>query len=394
MILFRLNRRNRYSIIALTAALESRGVKEYDVVPSFGDIFSYKPSSTTVAYSLMTFDVEEALKELTILKEQGYTVIAGGPHPTADPIGMLNAGFDYVFTGDGEQTIVEYASGKRPEGRIFDGLSNRVNLDDFPPFNIARNMYMPIEISRGCPFRCGYCFTPIIGGGTMRYRSVEVILKYAKVGVKRGRKIARFIASNSFGYMSKNGVQPNLEKIEELLNGLKNLGMEEIYFGTFPSDVRPESVTHEVLRLIKKYVKNRTLIIGIQTGSEKVLKIINRGHSLEDAEKALEIASLEGFIPHVDFIFGFPFESDEDVEETFKFIDRIVKKYKAKIHAHTFMPLPGTPLFKYGPGRLTRKHLKVLGSLASKGILDGYWHKQQELSLKAARSIFWKPFLL
>lgn len=387
MILFRLNKRNRYSITALTAALESIGYSDYDVVDRVDDILVYDPKDTTVAYSLMTFDVEDALKEIGILKKKGYTLIAGGPHPTADPQGMLKIGFDYVFIGDGEKNIIKYARGHRPANRIFDGIRERVDLNDFPPFNVNREMYMPIEISRGCPFRCGYCFTPVIGGGMMRYRSVDVVLEYAKIGVRNGKRIARFIASNSFGYMSRNGVTPNLEKIEELLSGLKSIGMEEIYFGTFPSDVRPESVTHDVLKLIKKYVKNKTLIIGIQTGSERVLKIINRGHSLDAAEKALEIASLEGFIPHVDFIFGFPFENDEDIEETFKFIDKIVKKYNAKIHAHTFMPLPGTPLFKYGSGRLTKKHLKVLGSLAARGILDGYWHKQQELSLKAARSI-------
>ena len=388
MILFRLNKRNRYSITVVTAALESVKYKNYEIVSSVDDILSHDPKETTVAYSLMTFDIEEILREIEVLKEKGYTLIAGGPHPTADPQGMLKSGFDYVFMGDGEKNIIDYVNGYRPESRIFDGIKNRVDLDDFPPFNVEKDMYMPVEISRGCPFRCGYCFTPVIGGGVMRYRSVDAILEYAKVSVKNGRKISRFIASNSFGYMSKNGVTPNLEKIEELLSGLKSVGMEEIYFGTFPSDVRPESVTHEVLKLIKKYVKNRTLIIGIQTGSERILKMINRGHTLEIAERALEISAIEGFVPHVDFIFGFPFENDEDVEKTFKFIDKIVKKYNAKIHAHTFMPLPGTPLFKYGPGKLSKKHLRLLGSLASKGLLDGYWHKQQELSLKAARSVF------
>ncbi len=385
MIVFRLSKRNRYSIVALTAALESRGFEEYEVVSSLEEIFDFDPSSTTVAYSLMTFDVPEVLEEVKILKERGYTLIAGGPHPTADPKGMLDAGFDYVFAGDGEENLLKYIQGERPKSRVFDGLSRRVNLDEYPPFNVWRGMFMPVEISRGCPFRCGYCFTPIIGGGRMRYRSVETVLEYAKKGVEMGRKVARFIASNSFGYMSKNGVEPNLQKIEELLFGLKKVGMEEIYFGTFPSDVRPESVTHEVLRLIKKYVNNRSLIIGAQTGSERVLKIINRGHTIEQVERAIEIATLEGFTPHVDFIFGFPFETDEDVEETFRFIERIVRKYGAKIHAHTFMPLPGTPLAKYGPGRLTRKHLKVLGYLSAKGIVDGYWHKQQELARIAGR---------
>jgi len=46
------------------------------------------------------------------------------------------------------------------------------------------------------------------------------------------------------------------------------------------------------------------------------------------------------------------------------------------------MPLPGTPLSNVGPGVLKDFHYKFLGQLASKGILDGYWLKQEQLAKK------------
>ncbi len=384
-IVFRRFKTNWYSIVALSSAIFSRNLDvSIKVANSLDEILEHDPKGSVIAYSLMSFDMEVASEEIPILKERGYTVIAGGPHPTADPSSLLNLGVDYVFTGDGEENLMRFVMGERPKGRIFDGVSRRVNLDHYPPFYPERNLFMPVEISRGCPFRCGYCFTPRIAGGRMRYRSVDLVVHYAALGVKKNRKVARFIASNAFGYMSRNGVKPNLDAIDELLYKLKKVGMEEIYFGTFPSDVRPESINTEVLRLVKKYVNNKSIVIGAQSGSDRILKMINRGHDVETVERAIELTALEGFIPHVDFIFGFPFETDEDVEKTFRFIERIVKKYKAKIHAHTFMPLPGTPLAKFGAGRLRRVHYKVLGYLSAKGIVDGYWHKQVELSRRVA----------
>ncbi len=379
-LIFRKLKGNWYSIVSLISALDSRNLNvEVTFASSLEEILSY-PKDSVVAYSLMTFDLPKVETEFRILKEKGYTLIAGGPHPTAKPDHVLHLGVDYVFVGDGEENILRFVMGERPSNRIFDGLKKRIDLNHYPPFDVKRNLFIPMEISRGCPFACGYCFTPVLGGRIPRYRDIDMIIHYAKLGVKKGRKIARFISSNSFGYMSRNGVRPNLDAIERLLYSLKAVGVEQIYFGTFPSDVRPESIDHDVLRIVKKYVDNRSIILGAQSGSDRILKLINRGHDVETVERAIEITRMEGFIPHVDFIFGFPFENEDDIEKTFDFIERIVRKYGAKIHAHTFMPLPGTPLANFGAGRLTKAHYRFLGSLAAKGNLDGYWHKQEELA--------------
>lgn len=379
-LLFRETKTNWYSIAALLSALLSRGVKVFLKTVKFPDIQKFPPAETVVAYSFMSFDLDWVKEEVRVLKEKGYTLIAGGPHASADPKGCLEMGFDHVFVGDGEENILRFVMGEREE--VFDGITKRVDLNHYPPFLPSRNIYMPMEITRGCPFECAYCQTSQIAGKMVRHRDVDLLVHFARLGVLRNRKIARFITPNAFGYGSKNGVTPNVEKIEELLYGLKKVGVEEIYFGTFPSDVRPESVTDEVLAVIKKYVNNKSIVVGAQSGSERILKLINRGHTVEQVEEAIEKIAAHGFVPHVDFIFGFPFETEEDLEQTFNFIVKIVQKYNAKVHAHTFMPLPGTKLFGVGPGRLTREHYRFLGSLASKGILDGYWMKQAELARK------------
>ncbi|KAF2956527.1 TIGR04013 family B12-binding domain/radical SAM domain-containing protein [Marinitoga sp. 38H-ov] len=391
-IIFRLFKSNRYSYVALISAIEKEDIQiEIILEKNFEKILEYNPKDTLIAYSFMSFDIFDVEKEIPILKEKGFKIVAGGPHPSAMPENTLNIGFDYIFVGEGEKNFTDFLKNILNNIEIKNKIifsTDIVDLNKYPPFAIKNQHFMPIEITRGCPFLCGYCQTPNLFGRKVRHRDVEIILEYAKKGIKFNRKIARFITPNAFGYGSKNGVIPNVEKIEELLFNLKKIGMEEIYLGSFPSDVRPESVTPEVLKIIKKYVDNNMIIIGAQSGSERILNKIKRGHNLEIVERALALLNDYGFIPYVDFIFGFPFETDEDIKKTFDFMDKITEKYNAVIHSHTFMPLPGTPLFNTGPGKLNKKYYKKLGDLSRDEKLGGYWHKQEQLSLKLYNHFF------
>ncbi|WGS64557.1 TIGR04013 family B12-binding domain/radical SAM domain-containing protein [Marinitoga aeolica] len=386
-IIFRLFKSNRYSIVALIAAIEKENINiETILEKNFKKILDYNPEDTLIVYSFMSFDIFDVEKEVPILKEKGFKVIAGGPHPSAMPEETLKIGFDHIFVGEGEKTFTNFLKNGSNERIIYS--KEFVDLNFYPPYAIKNKHFMPIEITRGCPFVCGYCQTPNLFGRIVRHRDVDIIIEYAKEGIKHNRKIARFITPNSFGYGSKNGVIPNVEKIEELLFNLKKIGMEEIYLGSFPSDVRPESVTPEVLKVIKKYVNNKMVIIGAQSGSENILNKIKRGHNLEIVEHSLALLHEHGFIPYVDFIFGFPFETEEDIKKTFDFMDKITEKYNAVIHSHTFMPLPGTPLFNVGPGKLNKKYYKKLGDLSRNEKLAGYWHKQEQLSIKLYNHFF------
>jgi radical SAM superfamily enzyme YgiQ (UPF0313 family) len=63
---------------------------------------------------------------------------------------------------------------------------------------------------------------------------------------------------------------------------------------------------------------------------------------------------------------------------------KIIKK-GAIIHAHTFMPLPGTPLEKAPPGKLSKKIRKFLGQWSNEGKVYGSWANQEKLAKKLSR---------
>jgi radical SAM superfamily enzyme YgiQ (UPF0313 family) len=153
------------------------------------------------------------------------------------------------------------------------------------------------------------------------------------------------LSPNSFAYGSPHGSGTNPEAVKYLLKGLRGLSpMVELYFGTFSSEVRPEFVSNEMMEVVRPYINNKYFTIGAQSASDQLLKKINRGHTFEDVKKAIDIITDYDFGVDVDFIFGLPDEKQEDIDITIDYFNEILKSTKKiRIHAHTFMPLPGTP---------------------------------------------------
>lgn len=323
--------------------------------------------------------------------------IAGGPHPTGDPLGTLKLGFRTVFVGEAEASLLEYleriVGGEDPletsgisyleDDKLKYNPSRRnVDLDSYPPIEPRYNLYNPIEITRGCPYSCGYCQTPVIFGNKPRHRSVENIRYWALEMLKRGLRDLRFITPNALSYGSLSGTRPDLSSIEELLSKLRTIADKyrgRIFYGSFPSEIRPEFVDEDLLRVLRENVDNKRIIIGAQSGSDRMLRRIGRGHSVEDVYEAVVKARNSGFEVDVDFIFGLPGEGEEDVEDTLKFLEKLVK-LKVRIHAHTFIPLPSTPLWRYRPGKVHEKYKKLLLKIIGKGLVYGYWDVQEKLA--------------
>jgi len=345
--------RNTYAV--LFAACEQEGFLMEPVS---------EPSPDVTCYSLNSLNVHALRPEMA---NADCTIIAGGPHATACWPQVLKYA-DYVVVGEGEYTLpallscIEAEKPMCPPGVAttngFVPATSNVLLDGYPAFSKMKGY---VEITRGCPFSCAYCQTPRIFGHVMRHRSIESIARYAS----RYRD-ARFVSPNALAYGS-DGKQPRLDKVEALLSALSNY----VYFGTFPSEVRPEFITEDALSLITKYCANSSIQFGAQSGSDTVLRTIGRGHSIGDVNRAVELTLDAGLIPIVDIIVGFPFETDDDQQATAELI-RWVTRY-GKVHAHSFLPLPGTPLARLKPRALTRELSHLLGSLAQQGKISGSW---------------------
>jgi radical SAM superfamily enzyme YgiQ (UPF0313 family) len=108
-----------------------------------------------------------------------------------------------------------------------------------------------------------------------------------------------------------------------------------------------------------------------------MLGTIHRGHTAHDVMNAVKLILEFGFVANVDFIFGMPGETREDIDATLEFMKRLTDM-GARVHSHTFMPLVGTPMSNGKPGIVDEKTRKILEELRSRGLEYGHW-KQQEV---------------
>ncbi|MDF2954256.1 MAG: Radical SAM superfamily enzyme YgiQ [Thermodesulfobacterium sp.] len=408
-------RNNRYSFNVLLGALEKENLIKKISVYFFKNKktllkglteLTERFNKVIIAFSFFTtqlWDIADTINTIQKTfssKRNNLILIAGGPHPTGDIKGSLNLGFDFVFVGEAEKSFPQFlkvlqnsrnffqikglAYLNENNELIYTGRPEKIDLNSYPPFSLKLNRINPIEITRGCPFGCYYCQTPRIFGKKVRHRSVEIVLKYVEFLLKRGIRDFRFITPNAFSYGSPDGKTLNLSELENFLKSLHKLvklKRGRIFFGSFPSEVRPEHVTEETIALIKKYADNDNLVIGAQSGSDRILNLCKRGHTIEDVYRAVRLTVKAGLKAKVDFIFGLPGETKEDIKETIKAMEDLTKM-GAIIHAHTFMPLPQTPFAKKKPGKVDPEVLKTINKLLGKGLLFGDWKAQEKLAEK------------
>ncbi|MDY7227440.1 TIGR04013 family B12-binding domain/radical SAM domain-containing protein [Hyalangium rubrum] len=356
--------------------------------------------TVVAAWSFYSASFGAAAEELTWVRErlEGRRVlcIAGGVHATAETEQTLRAGFDLVAVGEGEHLLRELLGrlqrGEDPKGTrgmarleagrvVHNGRGEGVvDLDAFPPFAAGQGKFGAIEITRGCIYACRFCQTPFVSKARFRHRSVRNVAEWARVLRRSGRRDVRFISPTSLSYGSVDEAV-NLAAVEELLAALKEAMAPEgrIFFGTFPSEVRPEHVTPEALAVLKRYVANDNLIIGGQSGSERILKSSHRGHDTESVVRAVRVATEAGFLPNVDFILGLPGEEAQDIDATLRLMEQL-SDLGARVHGHTFMPLPGTPYRDAPAGRVDEETQRRLERLASQGRLYGHWKQQEALA--------------
>ena len=336
------------------------------------------------------------------LRDPRVRHIAGGVHASAEPEATLQAGFDLAAVGEGEHLVRDLVRTLRAGGdpRTVTGIAARddagtprrngrgarAELDAFPPVAPAHARYGPIEITRGCVYACRFCQTPFFAGATFRHRSVASVRHWARFLVGRGFRDFRFLTPTSLSYGAR-GTEPDLAAVEDLLAQVRaEIGPERrLYFGTFPSELRPEHVTPPALALLRRFVDNRTLILGGQSGSDRVLTTTARGHDVAAVERAVALCLEAGFQPHVDLLLGLPGETPDDVALTLQLAEALAAR-GARVHGHTFLPLPGTPLRHAPPGQLAPATRRRLLALASRGGLYGQWQEQETTAAGLAQA--------
>jgi radical SAM superfamily enzyme YgiQ (UPF0313 family) len=182
----------------------------------------------------------------------------------------------------------------------------------------------------------------------------------------------RLLSSNAFSYGSPDGWQLNLKAVRELLVALRSSVAEKdkILFAHFPSEARPEHILPETLDLLKEFADNDEIVIGAQSGSQRMLDVCHRSHTVESVLAAISLARKYGYKVIVDFIFGLPGESEADKKENLAVMKEVVR-LGARIHPHLFAPLPQTAFSGEHPGTIDPVYQRALEELRTqRGIYE------------------------
>jgi B12-binding domain/radical SAM domain protein len=348
-----------------------------------------------VAWSFYSAGFATVAGELGWLRERsGARAIhlAGGPHASAAPEEVLRAGFDVVVVGEGEETLPALLARLEADQGL-DGLpglawledgrmrrtarARAVELDAFPPCAPRARRIGPIEITRGCPWACRFCQTPFLFRARFRHRSLSEVRRWVRFHRDIATRDLRFLSPSALSWGSQ-GAGCDLDAVESLLAGAREEAGpgRRIFFGSFPSELRPEHVSARAVAVIRRHCDNRTVIVGAQSGSERMLAAMGRGHGVEEVLRAVALCREGELEPSVDVILGLPGEQEEDRIATRALVERVAA-LGARVHAHAFMPLPGSPWAAERPGHVDAGTRGLLVRLEAEGCAHGQWRAQE-----------------
>src|SRR5215470_7738279 len=249
---------------------------------------------------------------------------------------------DFVCRGDGEQLILDLLERLddpatvtgvtwQKDGRIQHN-PNRVlerELDQWPfpdreslnldfvesmpldvPAVLSLDRYTTMQTSRGCPWPCVFCDIPIFNEGKWRSRSPAHVV--AELGhLQKDGYGAVFFVDDHFL------LQPR--RIEAICRGIRENGIT-IEWGC---EGRVDSTCMGLFPAMAE-AHCRTLMFGIESGSQKILDRLKKEQTLQEIETAVANAKRAGIeIVHGFFVVGIPDETEEDLRATFRFASRI-----------------------------------------------------------------------
>jgi radical SAM superfamily enzyme YgiQ (UPF0313 family) len=293
--------------------------------------------------------------------------VLGGPHASCVPREILGAVpcVDFVFQGEGEAGLPMLLD--RQSGRTETPLSsipglcwreggeirlNPLSLEDdldrfgFPSWDLISPMryplapeviyfknepIAPISVTRGCPHHCTFCAVANINGRKVRMRSIphvldEISLLYHEHGAREIH-----ILDDNFTF--------DPAYVRAFCEGLEKRRLRVSW--TCPNGIRLNNLTLDTLRAMHRagcYI----LMVGIESGSPRILKQIKKNLSLEMIREKVALIRQAGIEVHGFFVIGLPTETEEEIEMTRKLI---LELDMVGINVAAFHPFPGTEAY-------------------------------------------------
>ncbi len=250
---------------------------------------------------------------------------------------------DFVCRGDGEDLILDLLDHLDDPGAVAgvtwtDGTGEvRTNLDrpmekdldkwPFPdreglaidyiesmpldvPAVLTMDRYTTMQTSRGCPWPCVFCDIPTFSEGKWRARSAAHVVEELKQLDRAGYRSVFFVDDHFL-------LRP--QRIQEMCNGIVENKLK-IKWGC---EGRVDSKCMDLFPAMAK-ANIRTLMFGIESGSQKILDRLKKEQTLEQIETAVSAAKKAKIeIVHGFFLLGNPDETPDDIKKTYEFASRI-----------------------------------------------------------------------
>jgi len=311
-----------------------------------------------------SFNFKEAIRiSEEIKKHLSIPVIIGGPHISILPYSLPKTA-DIGVIGEGEETVKElleiymrdgvFVPEKLSsvkgivyrEGKIKKVTSQREAikpLDRIPipdrTLDSEINWTPCIITSRGCTYKCKFCS---LSSCMQKFRSFSV--KHIKQELS---EIINNIENYPHVRILDDVFALNIKKLEEIKNFILEHSFQKKV--SFDCSVRADLFTEEVCNILKDMNVTR-ILLGAESGSDKILKYYRKGQTVEDNQRVLDLCYDYGIEVTASFIIGAPPETEDDLKETYNFISKNREKFW-NVHVNPLDPLPGTEIWNYAKKR-------------------------------------------
>ena len=326
-------------------------------------IKQYLPECNLAGLSVMTTQIPAALEISKLIREikPDCQIIWGGTHPTFFPEQTASHPFiDIVCVGEGEQTLLEIASGedlaeikgiayKKDEQIITNPVRPLGDPSQMPLFNwnlvskeVLENLKLvPTLTSRGCPHRCTFCINAILKN-RWRPRTVEQVLVDLKI-IKENKyltgKNLRFWDENFF---------VDINRAKAITAGMIDHNLVMPWETTVRVNYLKAGMIDEEFLALLSQSGCYLLSFGAESGSPRILEKIQKDITPEEIISSAKLCLKYKIIPQYSFMIGLPGETKDDMMMTLKLIDRLLKLGDEVqiLGPQAFRPYPGSALYR------------------------------------------------
>ncbi len=370
-----------HAVLSVAAPLDKEGYRiailDQRTQPITREVLQEIITSDTLCVGISSMtgtQVKNALKITSIARELTdgkIPIVWGGTHPTVLPEQTAShPNIDIVVVGEGELTFAELIhaledkhSLKDIKGIVYKDGGKVIRNPDRPLMDIEdllpvpwhlvdvenyihRDMYVKHrsrvldigQTSRGCPFRCGFCSSASIRGRKWRSMSPDKALHMISENVRKYKLDGLWLRDDEFYIDRKRAFAITEGMIRE------NIDVSFYTSGT-RVDVFLGATDDELLSM--KRAGAHTLKFGAESGSQRVLDLMQKGITPEMTHKANLRCKRLGFVPAFGLVIGYPTETFDDINMTIDMAYALKREnHQAQLETMAqFTPLPGTPSF-------------------------------------------------